>query len=121
MPLLLAGLRKNTSFFHFYVLYCAPSSVPPTPEDTPRCAGDWIQEMKCLGYRNRFLPMIRAPKEALPPLGIWPRALARDGILPDVIFEVLRSKPSLVSSADTEGTEAAKDTGVPMKHTGGND
>jgi hypothetical protein len=36
------------------------------------------------------------------------------GKLPDVIFEVLRSKPQLVPSEDTEGEEeAAEDTGVP--------
>jgi hypothetical protein len=29
----------------------------------------------------------------------------RDGLLPDVIFEVLRSKPSLVLSKDMEATE----------------
>jgi hypothetical protein len=75
-----------------------------------------MQEMERLGYRNRFLPMIRAPKERLPPRGVWPHALARDGILPDVIFEVLRSKPSLVPSEDTGGKEAAKDTGVLPKH-----
>jgi hypothetical protein len=32
MPLLLAGLRKNTNFFHFHVTDCTPSSVPPTSE-----------------------------------------------------------------------------------------
>jgi hypothetical protein len=37
------------------------------------------------------------------------------GTLPDVIFEVLRSKPSLVSSEDKESEEAAKDTGAPTK------
>jgi hypothetical protein len=36
---------------------------------------------------------------------------ARVAILPDVIFEVLRSKPSLVPSADTGGKEVAEDTG----------
>jgi Ran GTPase-activating protein (RanGAP) involved in mRNA processing and transport len=110
MPLLLAGLRKNTSLFRFRVANCAPSSVPPTPEETARCAGGWMQEMERLGYRNRFLHMIRAPKETLPPLGVWPHALARVTTLPDVIFEVLRSKPDLVSSEDMKATE---DTGIP--------
>jgi Ran GTPase-activating protein (RanGAP) involved in mRNA processing and transport len=32
MPLLLEGLRKNTSLFSIHVAYCAPSSVPPTNE-----------------------------------------------------------------------------------------
>jgi hypothetical protein len=100
MPLLLAGLSKNTSLFHFRVAYCAPDSVPPTIEETARCAGGWMQEMERLRYRNRFLPLIRAPKERLPPRGVWPHALARVATLPDVIFEVLRSKPSLVPSED---------------------
>jgi hypothetical protein len=39
MPLLLAGLRKKTSLVRFHVAYCAPSSSPPTPEDTAKCAG----------------------------------------------------------------------------------
>jgi Ran GTPase-activating protein (RanGAP) involved in mRNA processing and transport len=121
MPLLLAGLRKNTSLFRFHVAGCAPHSVPPTPEETSRCAGGWMQEMERLGYRNRFLPLIRAPKERLPPLGVWPRALARVATLPDVIFEVLRSKPSLVPSEDTEGKEAAEDTGVPKKRKRGDE
>jgi hypothetical protein len=100
MPLLLAGLRKNASLFHIHVENCAPYSVPPTPEQTARSAGGWLQEMEGLGYRNRCLTLIRAPKETLPPLGVWPHALARVAILPNVIFEVLRSKPSLVPSED---------------------
>jgi hypothetical protein len=115
MPLLLAGLRKNASLFRFHVANCALSSVPPTPEDTARCTSGWMQEIERLGYRNRFLPWIRAPKERLPPRGVWPRALAQVATLPDVIFEVLRSKPSLVPSEDTGGKEAAEDTGVPTK------
>jgi hypothetical protein len=72
-----------------------------------------MQEMERLGYRNCFLPLIRAPKDRLSPRGVWPLALARVAVLPGVIFEVLYSKPSLVSSEDTEGKEAAKDTGIP--------
>jgi hypothetical protein len=121
MPLLLEGLRKNTSLFHIYIPYCAPSSVPPTNEETARCAGGWIQEMERLGYRNRFLPLLRAPKEALPPRGVWSHALARVAILPDVIFEVLRSKPNLVPSEDAEGYEAAKDPGVSKKRKRGDE
>jgi Ran GTPase-activating protein (RanGAP) involved in mRNA processing and transport len=121
MPLLLVGLRKNTSLFRIHVAGCAPSGVPPTPEETARCAGDWIQEMERLGYRNRFLTLIRAPKERLPPLVVWPRALARVTTLPDVIFEVLRSKPNLVPSEDTEGNEEAEDTGVPNKRKRGDE
>jgi hypothetical protein len=97
MPLLLAGLRKNTSLFLFHVANGASSWVPPTA----RLAGGWMQEIELLGYRNRFLPLICAPKERLPPRGVWPHALARFATLPDVIFEVLRSKPTLVPSADT--------------------
>jgi hypothetical protein len=63
-------------------------------------AGGWMQEMERLGYRNRFLPLIFAPIERLPPRGVWSRALSRVTILPDVIFEVLRSKPSLVPCED---------------------
>jgi hypothetical protein len=121
MPLLLAGLRKNTSLFRFHVANCAPTSAPPVSEEMDRSAGGWIQEMERLGYRNRFLPLISAPKERLPPSGIWPHALARVAKLPDVIFEVLRSKPSLVPSADIEGKEAAKDTGVPTKRKRGDE
>jgi Ran GTPase-activating protein (RanGAP) involved in mRNA processing and transport len=121
MPFLLVGLRKNTSLFHLHVAGCAPSSVPPTPEETARCVGGWMQEMERLGYRNRFLPLIRAPKVRLPPPGVWPRALARAATLPDVIFEVLRSKPCLVPSEDTEGEEVAKDTSVPKKRKRGDE
>jgi hypothetical protein len=78
-----------------------------------------MQEIERLGYRNRFRPMIRAPKETLPPRGVWPHALARVTALPDVIFEVLRSIPSLVSSEGTGGKEAAEDTGVPKKRKRG--
>jgi hypothetical protein len=64
--------------------------------------------------------MIRAPKETLPPLGIWPPALARVASLPNVIFEVLRSNPTLVPSEDTEDeVDAAEDTGVPTKRKRG--
>jgi Ran GTPase-activating protein (RanGAP) involved in mRNA processing and transport len=45
MPLLLAGLRENTSLFRFHVADCTPSSVPPSPAETARCAGGWLQEM----------------------------------------------------------------------------
>jgi hypothetical protein len=78
-----------------------------------------MQEEERLGYRNRFLPLIRAPIERLPPRGVWHHALARVAIHPDVIFEVLRSKPSLVPSESTDGKEAAKDAGVPTKRMHG--
>jgi hypothetical protein len=63
-----------------------------------RCAGSWMQEM---------------------PRGIWSHALARVATLPDVIFDVLRSKPSLVPSEDTDVKEVAKDTGVQKKRKHG--
>jgi Ran GTPase-activating protein (RanGAP) involved in mRNA processing and transport len=121
MPLLLAGLRKNKSLFRFHVANCAPTSAPPTPQDKAKCAGGWVQEMERLGYRNRFLHFINAPKERLPSSGVWPHALARVAILPDVIFEVLLSKPSLVPSEDIEGKEAAIDTAVPKKRKRGDE
>jgi hypothetical protein len=80
-----------------------------------------MQEMERLGYRNRFLPLLRASKERLTPRGVWPHALARVAILPDVIFEVLLSKPNLVPSNDAEGKEPAKDTGVPKKRKRGDE
>jgi Ran GTPase-activating protein (RanGAP) involved in mRNA processing and transport len=111
MPLLLVGLRENKSLFRFHVAGCAPRRAPPTTEETAKCAGGWMQEMERLGYRNRFRPLIRAPEESLPPRGVWTRALARVATLPDVIFEVLRSKPRLVPSEDEEGKERITDSG----------
>jgi hypothetical protein len=78
--------------------------------------------MECLGYRNRFLPLLRAPKDRLPPRGVWSHALARVAILPDVIFQVLCSKPNLVPSEDTgieDSKETAKDAGVLTKRKRG--
>jgi hypothetical protein len=99
MPLLLAGLRKNTSLFRFHVANCAPFSVPPTTEQTTRCAGGWMQEIEHLGYRNRyrerFLTFIHTPEETRRPPGLWPQALARVATFPEVIFEVLPSQTQL--------------------------
>jgi hypothetical protein len=117
LPLVLAGLRKNTSLFRFHVENRAPDSFPPTSEEIARYAGDWMQEMKRLGYRNRCLALIRMPEETH--RGIWPHALARVATLPDDMFQVLRSKPSLVPSEDTEGKEAATYNGVPKKRKRG--
>ena len=79
-----------------------------------------MQEMERVGYRNRFLPLIRAPKERLPPLGFWPHALARMAAIPDVVFAVLSSRPNLASFQDREEKEAAsKDTGVLKKRMRG--
>ena len=103
MPLLLAGLGKNTSLFRFHVADCAPFVVPPLHIYIAKFAGGWRQEteMERVGYQNRFLPLIRAPEDRLLPRGVWPHALAWVAILPNVIFEVLRSKASLVPSTDT--------------------
>jgi hypothetical protein len=120
MPLLLTGLRKKTSLFRFHVANCAPISAI--------FAGSWMQEIKRLGYRNRFLwyrnrclPLIRAPEESLPPRGLWPHAIARVAAHPDLIFEVLHSKPNLVPSEDTDGKDAATDTGIPKKRKRANE
>jgi hypothetical protein len=82
MPLLLAGLCKNTSLFHFHVTGCAA-----------RSAVGCMEEMERYGYRNRCLSLIRAQ-----PRGVWSHALARVVAFPDVIFEMLCSEPSLVPS-----------------------
>jgi Ran GTPase-activating protein (RanGAP) involved in mRNA processing and transport len=119
VPKLLTGLRKNTSLFRFDVTGCVPSSVPPTPHDFARCAGGWLQEVERLRYRNRLLPLIRAPEDKLPPRGVWPHALARAATFPDVIFEVLCSKPNLVPFEDSEGMEVAANTGVLKKRKRG--
>jgi hypothetical protein len=77
MPLLLAGLRKNTSLFRIHVENCAPYFVPPTPEETAECAGGWMQEMERLEYWNRFLTSIRTPDETRQPPGVWPLRLPK--------------------------------------------
>jgi hypothetical protein len=100
MPLLLEGLRQNTSLLRFHVANCAPHSVPPTPGHAIRDAHGWMQEMEQLGYRNRyrerFLAFVHTPEETRRPRGLWPQALSRVATFPDVIFEVLRSKTQLV-------------------------
>jgi Ran GTPase-activating protein (RanGAP) involved in mRNA processing and transport len=115
MPLLLTGLRTNTSLFHFHLKNCAPVSVPPRPEERARCAGGWMQEMERLGYRNRCLVLIRTLEETHQPRGIWPHVLAWIAAYPDHIFEVLHSKFKLVSPEGTEGKETAEDPGVPKR------
>jgi hypothetical protein len=40
-------------------------------------------------------------------------ALARIATLADAVLEILRSKPNLVPSEDTEGKAASKDIGDP--------
>jgi Ran GTPase-activating protein (RanGAP) involved in mRNA processing and transport len=122
MPLLLTGLRTNTSLFRFNVTDCAPDSVPPTPEDTAKCAGGWMQEMEMerLGYRNRCLALIRTLEETHQPPGIWPHALARIAAYSDDIFEVLRSKPATFVPSEVMGNgETVEDTDVPTKRKRG--
>jgi hypothetical protein len=60
-----------------------------------------VQSVKLVVFaalRSGGRSLIRAPIERLPPYGVWPHALSRVATLPDVIFEVLRSKSSLVPS-----------------------
>jgi hypothetical protein len=94
MPLLLTGVRKNTSLFRIQVEICTTSLFPPTPEDMARCAGNWMQEMERLGYRNRFLNFKITPEESHRPHGVWPHVLARAATLPDVISDVLSPSPA---------------------------
>jgi Ran GTPase-activating protein (RanGAP) involved in mRNA processing and transport len=87
LPLLLEGFRKNTSLVEVNIGGYEK--------------GEWSQEMKFLGQRNRFTPLLKAsdPPETSPRLGIWSRALGKVAIEPDVLFYVLRSNPKLVGSA----------------------
>jgi Ran GTPase-activating protein (RanGAP) involved in mRNA processing and transport len=90
LPLLLEGFRKNTSLVEVNI-------------DIGGCENmEWSQELKFLGQRNRFTPLLKAsdPPDASPQLGIWSRALAKVATEPDVLFYVLRNKPKLVGSAD---------------------
>jgi Ran GTPase-activating protein (RanGAP) involved in mRNA processing and transport len=87
LPLLLDGFRKNTSVVEVTIGWCE--------------RGEWWQELKVLGQRNRFTPLLKAsdPPDASPQLGIWSRALAKVSTEPDVVFHVLHNKPKLVGSA----------------------
>jgi Ran GTPase-activating protein (RanGAP) involved in mRNA processing and transport len=87
LPLLLEGFRKNTSLVEVSIDGCK--------------RGEWSQEIKVLGHRNRFTPLLKAsdPSDSSQQLGIWPRALAKVSTEPDVLFHVLRNKPKLVGSA----------------------
>jgi Ran GTPase-activating protein (RanGAP) involved in mRNA processing and transport len=87
LPLLLDGFRKNTSLMEVSMEWYAP--------------GEWSQELKFLGHRNRFTPLLKSSdsQDASPRLGIWSRALAKIAAEPDVLFHVLRSKPNLVGYA----------------------
>jgi Ran GTPase-activating protein (RanGAP) involved in mRNA processing and transport len=84
MVLLLEGFRKNTSLVEVNI-------------DGSGVSVEFLQEVKCLGQRNRFTPLLKAsdPPDASPPLGIWSRALAKVATEPDVLFHVLCNKPKL--------------------------
>jgi hypothetical protein len=59
----------------------------------------WLDaEMETIGVPEIAFAFDNAPTQRLPPRGVWPHALARVAIIPDVVFEVLRSMPSLVPS-----------------------
>jgi hypothetical protein len=107
LPLLLGGFRENISLVHVTVHGCVPLVFPPTHAVTTRCAGGWVQEMKCLGYRNRFLSLIRLPLNDSPPPGLCSHALARVAALPDVLFLILCAKANLVPSV------SGQDGGLP--------
>jgi hypothetical protein len=82
-PALVAGgPLKNISLVKVNIGVCAPGHV--------------LQEIKFLGHRNRFAPLLTY---ASPPLGIWSRALAKVATEPAVLFHVLGNKPQLVVSA----------------------
>jgi hypothetical protein len=89
LSLLMEGFRKNTSLVEVNIDYIGCENM------------EWSQELKFLGQRNRFTPLLKAsdPPEASPQLGIWSRALAKVATQPDVIFHVLRNNPKLVGAA----------------------
>jgi hypothetical protein len=93
LPLLLEGFRKNTSLVevNMKMAYSYPGCYH----------GEWSQELKFLGQRNRFSPLLKVsdPPDVYPQLGIWSRALAKVATEPDVPFYVLRNKPNLVEFA----------------------
>jgi Ran GTPase-activating protein (RanGAP) involved in mRNA processing and transport len=88
LPLLLEGFRKNTSLVKVTIV-------------GSHVTGDFLQEIKFLGHRNRFTPLLKAsdPPGSSQQLGIWSRGLAKMTTEPDVLFHVLRNKPKLVGSA----------------------
>jgi Ran GTPase-activating protein (RanGAP) involved in mRNA processing and transport len=95
MPSVLEGLQKNTSLWRLHISNWAPDEFPPTAEESSKCTGGWIQEMQYVGYRNSFLPLVRAPAGNPALLGIWSHSLAKVATLPDVLFHVLCAKPDL--------------------------
>jgi hypothetical protein len=87
LPLLKEGFRKNTSLVKVAIDQCE--------------RGEWSRELKFLGHRNQFNPLLKAsdPPDTSSQLGIWCRALTKVATEPDVLFHVLRNKPKLVGSA----------------------
>jgi hypothetical protein len=86
---LLEGFRKNTSLVEVSI-------------DIAECARrEWSRELKYLGHRNRFTPLLKAsdPLDASPHIGIWPRALAKVATEPNVLFHVIHNMPKLVGFA----------------------
>jgi hypothetical protein len=76
VPLVLAGLRQNSSLFPFHVTNCAISSVPPTPEEWAKCAGGSSIRLKdppedpTLGgriqeFRSKLLPFASTDRETI--------------------------------------------------------
>jgi hypothetical protein len=99
MPSLIKGLRKNTSLVQVDIVGCSPLIFPLTAANMNEFAGGWMQEVQAVGYRNRFRPLVCASVDTAPPLGLWSPALSKVAALPDALFYLLRSKPSLVCSA----------------------
>jgi Ran GTPase-activating protein (RanGAP) involved in mRNA processing and transport len=97
LPLLMEGFRKNTSLADVNIVGFEP--------------GDWSQEMKFLGQRNRFTPLLKTsdPTDIPPRLGIWSRALGKVAKEPDVLFYALRSNPKLVGSAAGDSRKRKRD------------
>jgi hypothetical protein len=124
MPLLLVGLRKNTSLFQFHGANCVSTVFGPANKRR----NDQMHRRLDVGngrfevhYRNRFLSLYVHWKRHHRPRGIWPHALPQVATIPDVNFVVLRSKPILVPPEDTRGKEAVKDTGALKKRKCGDE
>jgi Ran GTPase-activating protein (RanGAP) involved in mRNA processing and transport len=87
--LLLEGFQKNTSLVEV---------------ESDYLHGEWSQELRFLGQRNRFTSLLKAsdPAGSASPhqLGIWSLALAKVATEPDVLFHVLCNKPKLVRSQE---------------------
>jgi hypothetical protein len=90
LPLLLEGFRKNTMLVKVTIDIAGFAH-----------RGEWSQELKFLGQRNRFTPLLKAshPSDASPQHGIYSRVLTKVATEPDVLFHVLRNKPKLVGDA----------------------